>query len=63
MTYFSLDPYRIADRKREAPDDMKKLIRDKDVEIMVHPMYGEDGELMDTDIPMREERCLDIRGV
>ena len=63
MTYFSLDPDSIADRKREAPDDMKKLIRDKDVEIMVHPMYGEDGELMDTDIPMREQRCLDIKGV
>ena len=58
MTYYSLDPYSVDDRKREATDDMKKLYRDKDVEIMVHPMYGQAGELMDTDIHMREECIL-----
>ncbi|MCR5774505.1 MAG: ChbG/HpnK family deacetylase [Lachnospiraceae bacterium] len=26
------------------------------VEMMIHPMHGEDGRLMDTDIPMDEER-------
>ncbi|MBQ7587044.1 MAG: ChbG/HpnK family deacetylase [Lachnospiraceae bacterium] len=63
MTYFLLDPDNRDDRCREASDPMLKLYSDKDVEIMVHPMYGENGELMDTDIPMKEERCLDIKGV
>jgi hypothetical protein len=55
MTYFSMDPYSETDRRKGAPDEMKRLFRDNDVEIMVHPMYGENGELMDTDIPMKEE--------
>ena len=63
MTYFLLDPDNRDDRCREASEPMLKLYSDKDVEIMVHPMYGENGELMDTDIPMKEERCLDIKGV
>lgn len=58
MSYYSMDPDNPDDRRKEAPDAMKKLCSDNDVEIMVHPMYGGDGELMDTDIPMKEERCL-----
>ena len=63
MTYFSLDPCSPEDRNKEATDAMKRLCGKNDVEIMVHPMYGADGELMDTDIPMKEQRCLDIRAV
>lgn len=55
MSYFSLDPYRAADRIKEPPAAMKRLIDDRIVEIMVHPMYDAQGELVDTDIPMREE--------
>lgn len=55
MSYFSLDPMRAADRIREWPEPVKSLIRDHSVEVMVHPMYDGNGELMDTDIPMKEE--------
>lgn len=55
MTYFSLDPMRSADRIKEPSPEMKRLLSDRSVEIMVHPMYDEEGRLMDTDIPMREE--------
>ena len=46
---------RAADRIKEQPEAMKRLFREKTVEIMVHPMYDQAGELVDTDIPMREE--------
>lgn len=55
MTYFSLDPMRSADRIKEPSPAMKRLLSERSVEIMVHPMYDEEGTLIDTDIPMREE--------
>ena len=55
MGYFSLDPMRSADRIKEPPGGMKHLFSERKVEIMVHPMHDENGELVDTDIPMRDE--------
>ena len=55
MTFFSLDPMSEADRTSEYPEAMRKFAAEQIIEIMVHPMYDEHGELMDTDIPMRQE--------
>lgn len=56
MSYFSLDASRAAERLKEPDDRMKKFINNNAIEIMVHPMLSEDGILIDTDIPMNEER-------
>ena len=58
MSYFGLDPMKTGDRIKEPPENMKAFIRDNAVEIMVHPMYDGNGVLVDTDIPLNEERCL-----
>ena len=58
MTFFGLDPYSEADRSLAMNEDMKKYLCVKNVEIMVHPMFNEEGVLVDTDIPMSEERAL-----
>ena len=58
MEWFSLDPLKTGDRIKEPSDAMKAFVRDNSVEIMVHPMYDGDGRLVDTQIPMNEERCL-----
>ncbi|MBQ7481760.1 MAG: ChbG/HpnK family deacetylase [Lachnospiraceae bacterium] len=55
MEYFSLDPMRGADRIKEPPGSMKHIFSDRTVEIMVHPMHDGNNELVDTDIPMRDE--------
>lgn len=38
--------------------NVKKLSKKSIVEIMVHPIYDENGILMDTDIPMKEEKYV-----
>ncbi len=43
-------------------EELKALINSKTIEIMIHPMYGEDRALMDTDIPISEE-IFDIAGL
>ena len=55
MEYFELNPMRVADRSKDMTPEMKNLISGREIEIMVHPMYDEDGRLVDTDIPMNEE--------
>ncbi len=55
MEYFGLDPMKTEDRQTEPTDEMKRFASGKTVEIMVHPMYDEQGMLVDTDIPMSEE--------
>ncbi|MCR5356425.1 MAG: ChbG/HpnK family deacetylase [Lachnospiraceae bacterium] len=58
LTYFSLDPLREGDRAKGRISGMERLFASGDVEIMVHPMYDENGVLKDTDIPMKEEQAL-----
>lgn len=36
-------------------EELMSLVKNKTIEIMIHPMYGEDRALMDTDIPLSEE--------
>ena len=43
-------------------EELKSLVKSRTIEIMIHPMYGEDRALMDTDIPLSEE-IFDIEGV
>lgn len=43
-------------------EELKSLVKSRTIEIMIHPMYGEDRVLMDTDIPLSEE-IFDIEGV
>ena len=49
---------RAADRIKEPPEAMKRMVKEKNIEIMVHPMYSAEGELMDTDIPMKDESFM-----
>lgn len=58
LKFFSLDPMRAADRIKEPPEAMKRMVKEKNIEIMVHPMYSAEGELMDTDIPMKDESFM-----
>ncbi len=62
MSYVFLDPYKASDRSRFPNEEVISLTREKTLEIMVHPMYDEQGILVDTDIPMNEER-FDIIGL
>ena len=62
MEYFGLDPYSASDRGAFPADKFSALIADKSLEIMVHPMYDDQGILVDTSIPMKEEG-FDIIGL
>ncbi len=58
LCFFGLDPMREGDRAKAMPAAMEQLVKDSKVEIMVHPMYDENGVLVDTDIPLEEEQAL-----
>lgn len=47
------------DKKTDgSTDTVRKFITDNTLEIMVHPMYSEDGILVDTETPFEEENLL-----
>ncbi|MCR4806110.1 MAG: ChbG/HpnK family deacetylase [Lachnospiraceae bacterium] len=62
MGYLCLDHAKSSDRAKLPTEELKLLTDRKTLEIMVHPMYDNSGTLVDTDIPMSEER-FDIIGL
>lgn len=62
MEYMHLDPFKTSDRAKMPDDGLTALLKDSLMEVMVHPMYDEGGILVDTTIPMDEER-FDIIGL
>lgn len=62
MEYLHFDPFKTTDRAKIPNEEMTALLRDDLLEVMVHPMYDGSGILVDTTIPMDEER-FDIIGL
>ncbi len=58
VNHFGIDETRAANRLKGATPEMIKFSSKYDIEIMVHPMYNEENILVDTEIPMNEERVL-----
>ncbi|MCR5420857.1 MAG: ChbG/HpnK family deacetylase [Lachnospiraceae bacterium] len=60
VAYLVADNVKVDKYSGDAIKAMEKLVSEKDIEIMVHPFYNKGGILMDTDLPMQEERYLAI---